>query len=50
MKREKREKKPAPGHYNIIKTDKEVEAEKKKMASKRIKPSDKINYLDHIQY
>lgn len=50
MKREKKQKKPAPGHYHTFKSDKEIEAEKKRLASKKIKVNDKINYLDHIQY
>lgn len=50
MKREKKEKKPAPGHYNLFKSDKELQAEKKRLASRKIKYDDKISYLDHVQY
>lgn len=50
MKREKKEKKPAPGHYNLFKSDKELQAEKKLLASKKVKYNDKISYLDHVQY
>lgn len=48
MKREKKEKKPAPGHYNTFKSLKELDAEKKKLAQKKIKAVDRISYLDHI--
>lgn len=50
MIREKKEKKPAPGEYNVIKTLKEEEAEKKKMATKKINYPDRITYLDDIQF
>ena len=50
MKEEKRNKKPAPGAYNLVKTQKEVEAEKKRLASKKIKEQDRTSYLDGIQY
>lgn len=50
FKKEKKQKKPAPGHYNVFKSDKEIEAEKRRLASKKIKYNDKINYLDHVQF
>ena len=50
MKEEKRNKKPAPGAYNVVKTQKQVEAEKKRMATRRIKEQDRTSYLDGIQY
>lgn len=50
MHSEKKEKRPAPGEYNITKTLKDAEAEKKKLASKKIHYQDRITYLDDIQY
>lgn len=50
MEKEKKEKKPAPGHYSIVKSQKEIEAEKKVLASRKIKVNDRITFLDHIQY
>lgn len=37
MKREKKEKKPGPGQYQIIKTLKQIEAEKKLMQQRKVK-------------
>ena len=50
MKEQKRNKKPAPGAYNVVKTLKEMEAEKKKLATRKIKEQDRMTYLDGIQY
>lgn len=46
MKHEKKEKKPAPGQYNVTKTQKQIEADKKKLAQKKIPFQDRISYLD----
>ena len=50
MKQEKKEKKPAPGSYNVIKTQKQVESDKKKMKEKKTPAQDRISYLDEVQY
>ena len=50
MKSEKKQKKPAPGQYNVMKTQKEIESDKKKMAQKKIPVQDRISYLDNIQF
>jgi hypothetical protein len=36
MKREKKEKRPAPGHYNTFKSLKEMDAARKQLAIKKI--------------
>lgn len=46
----KKEKLPAPGQYNLCKSQKEIDAELKKLASKKVEPKTKINYLDEVQY
>jgi hypothetical protein len=46
INKNKKEKGPAPGSYNVVKTMKEVEADKKKLASKKIHHQDRITYLD----
>jgi len=50
MKQGKKEKKPAPGQYNLVKTQKEVDADKKKMKERKIPVQDRISYLDEVQY
>lgn len=50
MKSEKKEKKPAPGQYNVTKTMKDMEAEKKALAAKKIHYEDRITYLDGVQH
>jgi hypothetical protein len=50
MQSEKKEKKPAPGEYNVTQTLKEAEAEKKRLASKKVNYQDRITYLDDIQF
>ena len=50
MKLSKKQKKPAPGQYEVVKSLKEIEAEKKRLADKKIKVTDRITYLDQIQY
>ena len=50
IKQNKREKTPAPGQYNVVKTLKEEEGEAKKLASKKINVPDRISYLDEVQY
>jgi hypothetical protein len=47
---EKKEKKPAPGEYNVTKTLEDTEAEKKRLASKKLHYQDRTTYLDGIQY
>jgi len=46
----KRDKFPAPGHYNLAKSQKEIDAELKKLASKKVEPKTKISYLDEVQF
>lgn len=41
---------PAPGSYNVIKTLKQLEKEKKLLAQKKIKTQDKISFLDDVQF
>lgn len=50
MQKEKKEKRPAPGHYHTFKSQKEIEVEKKLLAQKKIKVNDRLTYLDHIEY
>jgi hypothetical protein len=50
IKLNKREKSPAPGQYNIVKTLKEEESEVKRLAAKKIFVPDRISYLDEVQY
>ena len=50
MNKEKKEKKPSPGQYNIFKSLKQIDAENKKLGQKKIKVNDRISYLDHVQY
>lgn len=50
IKKEKKEKKPAPGSYNVIKTLKEEEGEAKKLAAKKVNVAERISYLDEVQY
>lgn len=46
----KKEKLPAPGAYNLFKTQKEIDAEMKKLRSKKPGEKVRINYLDEVQY
>lgn len=46
IKREKKEGKPAPGQYNVVKTLKQEQQEAKKLASKKTNPVERISYLD----
>lgn len=48
-KYEKKWKIPAPGHYNVVKSMKELEAEKKLMAVRKRNYQDKLNFLDDVQ-
>lgn len=50
IKKEKKEKRPAPGSYNVIKTLKEEEGEAKKLAAKKVNAPERISYLDEVQY
>jgi hypothetical protein len=50
MRHEKKEKRPAPGHYNTFKSLKEMDAEKKRLAVKKLHYQDKINFLDDLQF
>jgi hypothetical protein len=50
IKQQKKEKLPAPGHYNVAKTLKEQESEVKKQAARKVKASDRISYLDEVQF
>lgn len=42
----KKEKKPAPGQYNVTKTLQELEAEAKRQTAKKLIAPDRISYLD----
>lgn len=48
-KYEKKWKIPAPGHYNVVKSMKELEAEKKLMAVRKRNYQDKLTFLDDVQ-
>ncbi len=50
MRSEKKEKKPAPGQYNVMKSLKEMDAENKKLSQKKIPYQDRISYLDEVQF
>lgn len=50
IKHNKRNKIPAPGAYNVVKTLKQLDKERKVMAQKKPKPCDKITYLDAVQF
>lgn len=50
IKQNKREKTPAPGQYNVVKTLKEEESEVKRLAAKKVTVPDRITYLDEVQY
>jgi hypothetical protein len=49
IKREKKDRTPAPGQYDAVKTLKQEEEEKKK-ASRKGYPLERISYLDEVQY
>lgn len=49
IKQQKKEKRPGPGKYNLFKSQKEVEAEKKALSVKKIKQSERNTYLDEVQ-
>lgn len=46
----KKEKLPPPGAYNLFKSDKEIEADLKKFATKRPQERAKTDFLDEVQY
>lgn len=50
MRNEKKEKRPAPGQYNTFKSLKEMDAERKKLAVKKLHYQEKINFLDDQQF
>jgi len=41
---------PGPGAYNLFKTDKQVEDEKKKMKSRKQGGADRLNFLCEMEY
>jgi hypothetical protein len=50
MRQEKKEKRPAPGQYHTFKSLKEMDAERKRLAVKKLHYQDKINFLDDLQF
>ena len=46
----RKEKTPAPGHYKIGKDEKDIKAEKKRFSSRKISQTDRLTYLDNVQY
>lgn len=50
MRQCKKEKKPAPGQYKLEKSIKELDEERKQLARRKTHHSDRITYLDGIQY
>ena len=46
----KKEKRPAPGQYKIFKDEKDLKAEKKKFSQRKITYTDRMTYLDAVQY
>jgi hypothetical protein len=41
---------PAPGQYQLFKTEAEIKAEKKRLAHRKISVADRCTYLDAVQY
>lgn len=50
IKHNKRNKIPAPGSYNVVKTLKQLDKERKILAQKKIKVGDKMTFVDAVQF
>lgn len=50
IEKEMKQKHPAPGQYKLFKDDKEIRAEKKKLAHQKIHYTERVTYLDGVQF
>lgn len=50
IEKEKKEKTPAPGQYKLFKDDKQIRAQIKKLAHKKTHYTERMTYLDGVQF
>ena len=41
---------PAPGQYQLFKSEAEIKAERKRLAYRKVSVADRCTYLDGVQY
>ena len=50
FEKEKKENTPAPGQYKTFKDDKDIKEEKRQLSRRRISYTERMTYLDAVQY